>query len=80
MNKKMKANPGKWTWMSMIYELTLKNVMDLKNDLSEVVGYIPSAWAFLVKHFIPPIILVLFALGESSSAAIVLNHCITTFY
>jgi len=66
MKKRMDENPGKWTWKSMFYELTLKDVMDLKHDLSEIVGYIPALWAVLVKHFIPPVILILFSLGADA--------------
>ncbi len=66
MKKRMGEHPGKWTWKSMFYELTLKDVMDLKNDLSEIVGYIPAVWAVVVKHFIPPVILILFSLGADA--------------
>ena len=47
----------------MFYELMFKNVIDFKNDLSEVVGYLPAAWALIVKHFVPSAILILFSLG-----------------
>ena len=42
----------------------MKNVLDLSRDLSDVVGYMPhKLWGFLIKHFICPITIVLFALG-----------------
>lgn len=63
MNKKMQANPGRWTWSSMTYELMFQNAADLKSDLSAVVGYLPFTWALLVKFFIPPVILILFGLS-----------------
>jgi len=61
--RKRKKELGLWSWKSMFYDLTLRNVMDLRADLSGVVGYIPVAWAILIKFFIPPILLVLFSLG-----------------
>lgn len=54
---KNKTGPFK----SMFYELMFKNVIGLKNDLSAVVGYIPTTWALLIKHFIPPVVIILFA-------------------
>jgi len=65
MHKKKQTDPG-LTWGGMCYALFMKNIMDLKRDLSQVVGFMPTIWAFLVKHFIPPIILILFALGADS--------------
>lgn len=58
--KKMAEEPDKWTWGSILYELTLKNVMDLKDELQAAVGYMPSAWAFMMKNFIPQVLLILF--------------------
>jgi len=65
MSKKKQADPS-LTWKDMCYALFMKNVMDLRRDLSEVVGPMPAIWAFLIKHFIPPIVLILFALGADS--------------
>jgi solute carrier family 6 GABA transporter-like protein 1 len=59
LSKKMAQEP-EWTWNSIIYELCLKNVMDLRNELSEVVGYMPWIWAFGMKNIIPHILLILF--------------------
>ena len=66
MHKKKQANPI-LTWKGMYYDLVMRNVMDLRRDLSEVVGYMPSVWGFLVKHFIPQCILILFALGADAN-------------
>jgi solute carrier family 6 GABA transporter-like protein 1 len=52
---------GAHTWKSVLYGLYFKNVMDLRNDLAAVVGWIPVTWALLIKHFIPPVLLILFA-------------------
>lgn len=51
------------SWRGMFYDLTLRNVMDLRDDLSGVVGYLPVAWAVLIKHVIPQILLVLFCMA-----------------
>lgn len=58
--KKIKEEPEKWTWSTILYELCLKNVMDLRSEMSAVVGYIPWIWAFAMKHLIPQILLILF--------------------
>lgn len=63
MKKKMNEFAGLWTWKSITYDLLLRNVMDLREDLSGVVGYIPAVWPILIKFFIPPILLILFFLG-----------------
>lgn len=63
MHQRMQKYSALWTWKSMLYDLLFRNMMDLRDDLSGVVGYIPTTWAFLVKYFIPPIILVLFSVG-----------------
>jgi len=41
-------------------EIIMGNILDLRVDLSDSVGYIPYAWAVLMKHVIPQILLVLF--------------------
>jgi solute carrier family 6 GABA transporter-like protein 1 len=68
LKKKMAQEP-EWTWRSIMYELCLKNVMDLRGELSEVVGYIPYMWAFGLKNFIPHILLLLFINLASSDNA-----------
>lgn len=47
----------------MFYDLMFRNMMDLRDDLSGVVGYLPVLWPVLIKFFIPEVLLVLFALG-----------------
>lgn len=64
--KKKKQEEGLWTWRSMFYDLMFRNMMDLRDDLSGVVGFMPVAWAVLVKYFIPPVMIILFALGAST--------------
>lgn len=68
--KKIAEQPDRWTWSSILYELCLKNVMDLRAELSEVVGYMPWVWAFAMKTIIPHIILILFInLAQSSNSS-----------
>lgn len=77
MKQKMEANPGRWTWTSMTYELMFKNIADLRSDLSGVVGYLPFAWTLLIKFFIPPVILILFGLAcdaENADGTKVFGH------
>lgn len=70
MSKKKQTDPS-LTWKGMCYDLFMKNVLDLRNDLSETCGFTPghchtTAWAFLIKHFIPPVIIVLFSLDADT--------------
>jgi hypothetical protein len=58
--KKIAQEPEKWNWNTILYELCLKNVMDLRAELSSVVGYMPWVWAFAMKNICPHILLVLF--------------------
>lgn len=76
MHKK-KQEQGLWSWRSMFYDLMFRNVMDLRDDLSGVVGYMPVAWAVLVKYFIPPVLIVIFSLGcaaKTSTGESVFGH------
>ena len=41
-------------------ELLMGNVLELRAELATSVGYLPWIWAFLMKHVIPQILLVLF--------------------
>jgi len=52
-----------WSWRSAFYDLMFRNMIDLRDDLSVVVGHIPLIWAVLIKFVIPPVLLVLFSLG-----------------
>eukprot|EP01083_Nonionella_stella_P098990 278440_1 len=65
MMKKKQADPS-LTWKSMYYDLLMRNVMELRSDLVEVVGFMPIVWALLVKHFIPLVIIILFSLDADS--------------
>jgi len=54
-------NPDRgFTVKSALYELSMGNILQLKTALESSVGKIPVAWPYLIKHFIPQILLVLF--------------------
>jgi len=70
LKKKMAEHPGKWTWKSIVYELTFRNVMELKKQLSSVVGYVSTLWAVAMRQLIPQLLLILFInLARSDNAA-----------
>jgi len=54
---------GLWSWRLAFNDLMFRNIIDLRDDLSMVVGHIPLIWAVLIKFVIPPVLLVLFSLG-----------------
>lgn len=61
LDKVKTANPEKFpTWTSIIYEISAKNIMDMKYKMEPVIGMVPTAWCFLVKQIIPHILLILF--------------------
>ena len=60
LSRKKVEQPGKWTWSSILWELTFKNVFDLTERIKPVVGYFPFVWCVLVKQFIPHVLLILF--------------------
>jgi hypothetical protein len=45
---------------SLVHELTMGNILELRSELQGSVGYIPWIWAFLMKHVIPQTLLILF--------------------
>jgi hypothetical protein len=60
MKKKMKEAPEEWTWSSIIWHVSFKNIVDLRDKIEPVIGHFPFAWCFLTKQFIPQILLILF--------------------
>lgn len=60
MAQRMQEEPDVWTWSSLLYEVTFRNVFDLKDQLTTVIGYLPGVWALLLKQFIPHVLLILF--------------------
>jgi len=57
---KIKQDPEKWNWNSIIYAVGLSNVMSLREELESICGYMPWIWAFMMKHFIPQVLVILF--------------------
>jgi len=49
-----------------LYVLFFENVMDLRAELEPVIGWVPVVWCFLIKHFIPQILFILFVNGANS--------------
>lgn len=43
-----------------IYNLAFGNMMKFKATLEPVIGTVPKAWCFLIKHFVPHVLIVLF--------------------
>ena len=43
-------------------DLAFGNMRDYKNtmEMEKVIGWVPTAWCLLVKHFIPQVLLILF--------------------
>lgn len=57
-----KLKPG-----GSVYTLYFKNVFDLRDELQPVIGWVPTAWALLIKHFIPQVLLILFINGTTAT-------------
>jgi solute carrier family 6 GABA transporter-like protein 1 len=69
LKKKMDENPGKWTWSEMLWEVSFRNIFDLKARIEPIVQWIPSLWCVLIKQFIPHILIILFInLAQSNNA------------
>ena len=67
---KIKQDPEKWNWSSILYAVGLQNVMSLREELESICGYMPWVWGFAMKHFIPQVLLILFFnLGWSDNKA-----------
>lgn len=57
---KKDEEPDKWTWKTIIWEVTFKNVFDLKHRIEPTIQCIPALWCLLVKQFIPHLLIILF--------------------
>jgi hypothetical protein len=69
LQQRMAQEPGKWTWSSILYEISMSNVLDLRYTLSTSVGYMPWLWAFMIKQITPHILLLVFInLAQSDNA------------
>merc|ERR1712115_707597 len=63
MGKMNMDQSGLWSWRLAFNDLMFRNIIDLRDDLASVVGHIPLIWAVLIKFVIPPVLLILFAMG-----------------
>jgi solute carrier family 6 GABA transporter-like protein 1 len=50
----------KWTMKSMWWELTMGNILALRDRIQPVIGSVPFVWCLLMKHFIPQALIILF--------------------
>lgn len=65
------------SWKELLYKLMFENIFELRNQLSESVGFLPGIWCILIKHVIPSTLLVLFlnlAAAQTSSGEALFGH------
>ena len=78
MNQQMSRDLSVWTSSSaMWWDLCFGNVMPLRDRLSNDIGYLPAIWAYMIKQFVPHIILILFvnlALSETDQGKSVFGN------
>eukprot|EP00586_Coscinodiscus_wailesii_P000231 CAMPEP_0172481156 /NCGR_PEP_ID=MMETSP1066-20121228/6801_1 /TAXON_ID=671091 /ORGANISM="Coscinodiscus wailesii, Strain CCMP2513" /LENGTH=631 /DNA_ID=CAMNT_0013243169 /DNA_START=161 /DNA_END=2056 /DNA_ORIENTATION=- len=55
-----KHNNPERTTGSLLYELVFGNIFDMCDDFSQIVGHLPKWWGLIIKHVLPPLLLVLF--------------------
>jgi solute carrier family 6 GABA transporter-like protein 1 len=60
INKVVASSNGKWTTMSMWWEVYFGNIVSLRDRMQEVIGNVPFIWCVLMKHFIPHVLIILF--------------------
>ena len=54
------AQDSKYTWTSIWWELSFGNIVRLRDRIQPVIGAVPFIWCFLIKQFIPHILIILF--------------------
>jgi len=61
LKKKMAEEPDKWSSLGDIFwELSFRNIMELREKLSSTIGFLPTIWAYMIKQMIPHVVLILF--------------------
>jgi hypothetical protein len=61
LKKKMAEEPAKWSSLGEIFwELSFRNIMELREKLASTIGFLPTIWAYMIKQMIPHVVLVLF--------------------
>ena len=64
------------SWKELFYILYFKNVQDYVEKIKKQIGYLPFIWGVLIKHVIPPILIVfvLGAVATNSEGQSVFGH------
>jgi hypothetical protein len=62
----IEANPGKWTTQSIWWEVSFANIFALRDRVQPTVQYIPDGWAYLIKGFIPHVLIIVFVNAAAS--------------
>jgi solute carrier family 6 GABA transporter-like protein 1 len=60
LKERLAKTPGEWTIHTIWYECAYGNISRLRDQIQPVIGYIPFAWVFLMKNFVPQVLIVLF--------------------
>jgi hypothetical protein len=61
LRKKLESDSeGKWTMSKLWWELYFGNIVDLRDRMQIQVGRVPFVWCFLIKHFLPHLLIILF--------------------
>ncbi|KAL7449013.1 hypothetical protein ACHAWC_001118, partial [Mediolabrus comicus] len=53
------------SWKELLYTLYFKNVQDYVEKIKKQIGYMPFIWGVLIKHVIPPVLIVVFVLAAT---------------
>jgi solute carrier family 6 GABA transporter-like protein 1 len=54
------AQDDLYTWKSIWWELGFGNIIRLRNRITPMLGPVPFVWCFLIKQFIPHVLIILF--------------------
>lgn len=73
----IRADLSDRTWKSVLYELMLGNVFELRQKVADEIGFFPHIWAIMIKHVVPQLLLILFinlASAENSVGKPLFGH------
>jgi hypothetical protein len=54
------AQDDEYTWKSIWWELGFGNILRLRDRIQPMIGPVPFLWCFLIKQFIPHVLIILF--------------------
>jgi hypothetical protein len=57
--QKIQEDPSN-TWPSLIWEISFKNIFDLRKCIEPEMQWIPGVWCILIKQFLPQVLIILF--------------------